>query len=438
LCLALEAIALGAFYLLSAVQPLFLRSLPLCLRRLLSRCGGIGDRRNLASLQSLHLDRRERAKFSRFDVELERTVAHALDLLDVVPDLLEHAMDLPVASLGEGDLVPRIGRVFNQLDSRGRGAHLADASLVLLVDGDAGAQAPKGFLRGLPADLHQVRFGHVERCMREPLGEVAVVGQQQQSLGVVVEPSDREHARADAGNQVHDGGTSFGVGNRADVAARLVQHEIDPGFGAVQQLAAHPNMVDGGIGAGAQFGDGLAVDGDKPAGNQLFGLAARSNSGGGDDLLEAFGRHISIVVAERSPEWRATPNKSIQFRMAGNPITPIDAPRAYGFDLDAEIRALMQAPTNKGRSTRMLVSFPQLRVLLVRMEKASRWDEHIAPGRITIQTLSGHVRLLANGESYDAPPRRLIALGTGIPHDVEAVEPSVFLLTVDRDEPSKK
>ena len=111
----------------------------------------------------------------------------------------------------------------------------------------------------------------------------------------------------------------------------------------------------------------------------------------------------------------------------------MDEPRSYGFDIAAEIDALKHAPTNKGRSTRMLVSFRQLRVLLVHMEKCSRWEEHVAPGRITLQVLRGHVQMDVEGEVVDLPAGRLAALGTRIPHNLNALEQSVFLLTVDRD-----
>ncbi len=111
----------------------------------------------------------------------------------------------------------------------------------------------------------------------------------------------------------------------------------------------------------------------------------------------------------------------------------MDEPRSYGFDIAAEINALQHTPTTKGRSTRMLVSFPQLRVLLVRMEKCSRWEEHVAPGRVTVQVLRGHIEMEVEGELVDLPAGRLAAVGTRVAHNVNALEESVFLLTVDRD-----
>ena len=59
---------------------------------------------------------REVAKLSGLKIEGERAVADALDLLDVVADLLEHAADLAIASFGEGHLEPGIFLVHGKLD----------------------------------------------------------------------------------------------------------------------------------------------------------------------------------------------------------------------------------------------------------------------------------------------------------------------------------
>ncbi len=108
--------------------------------------------------------------------------------------------------------------------------------------------------------------------------------------------------------------------------------------------------------------------------------------------------------------------------------------QTFSFDLAAEIRALQAEPSPVvGRSTRTLVSLPALRVLLVAMKAGARWDEHVAPGRITVQMLVGRIRLSAARRRIEMPAGHLAALGTRVPHDVEAVEESVFLLTVDRD-----
>jgi quercetin dioxygenase-like cupin family protein len=57
-------------------------------------------------------------------------------------------------------------------------------------------------------------------------------------------------------------------------------------------------------------------------------------------------------------------------------------------------------------------------------------EEHQAAGRISVQTLAGHLRLQIAGTSVDLPEGRLASLEPAMPHAVEAVEESAFLLTM--------
>ena len=117
----------------------------------------------------------------------------------------------------------------------------------------------------------------------------------------------------------------------------------------------------------------------------------------------------------------------------GDPNVQADR-RAFSFDLRSEIEALKAEPlTTTGRTTRSLASLPSLRVLLVRMKADSTWQEHTAPGKIIVQTVAGHIRMGAFGQILDMPAGNLVVLDARIPHDVVAIQDSVFLLIVDRD-----
>ena len=56
--------------------------------------------------------------------------------------------------------------------------------------------------------------------------------------------------------------------------------------------------------------------------------------------------------------------------------------------------------------------------------------EHKAEGRISVQVLSGHIRLRASGRTFSLRPGGLLAIDQGVSHDVEALEESAFLLTI--------
>jgi hypothetical protein len=53
---------------------------------------------------------------ARWNIQLQRPVADALDLFHVVPNLLEHAADLAIPAFDQRDFEPRIGSIFNDFD----------------------------------------------------------------------------------------------------------------------------------------------------------------------------------------------------------------------------------------------------------------------------------------------------------------------------------
>src|SRR5580704_12836270 len=64
---------------------------------------------------------RQRAKFSRFDVELERANFCAFDFFDLESDNGEHSADLTVTAFDEHDFVPRIESILDEFDGSGGG-----------------------------------------------------------------------------------------------------------------------------------------------------------------------------------------------------------------------------------------------------------------------------------------------------------------------------
>ena len=67
------------------------------------------------------------------------------------------------------------------------GADLVESAA---VDHDAAAKLVDGLGRGDAGDFDEVGFLHAGGCLGESVGELAVVGHQQQALGEVVEPAD--------------------------------------------------------------------------------------------------------------------------------------------------------------------------------------------------------------------------------------------------------
>lgn len=90
-----------------------------------------------------------------------------------------------------------------------------------------------------------------------------------------------------------------------------------------------------------------------------------------------------------------------------------------------------------GRSSKTLVKYPDLRIVLIAMKSNTRMHEHTAAARISVHSLSGHIRLGLPEQVVDLPAGHLLALDRCVPHDVEATEDSAFLLTLSWPQETK-
>ena len=103
------------------------------------------------------------------------------------------------------------------------------------------------------------------------------------------------------------------------------------------------------------------------------------------------------------------------------------------FDLNAQIEQLKREPAwQNGRNAKTLVKYPDFRIVLMLMKAQTRIEEHHADGRISVQTVAGHIRMHVAGRDFDLPVGHLLALDHEVRHDVEALEDSAFLLTIAR------
>jgi quercetin dioxygenase-like cupin family protein len=101
------------------------------------------------------------------------------------------------------------------------------------------------------------------------------------------------------------------------------------------------------------------------------------------------------------------------------------------FDLTGEIARLHQEPEGKaGQNAKTLVKYDDLRIVLIALKARGSMPVHQTEGRISIQTVTGHVHVRAEGRTFDLPAGRLLALDQAIPHDVEALDESAILLTI--------
>jgi quercetin dioxygenase-like cupin family protein len=105
---------------------------------------------------------------------------------------------------------------------------------------------------------------------------------------------------------------------------------------------------------------------------------------------------------------------------------------ALTFNLATEAEALKEEPPwqQSGHNAKTLIKHPDVRVVLIRLRAGARMQEHKTDQCVTIHTLSGSLRLHLPDRVIDLQTGALIALDHTVVHDVEAVEESVFLLTL--------
>ncbi len=103
------------------------------------------------------------------------------------------------------------------------------------------------------------------------------------------------------------------------------------------------------------------------------------------------------------------------------------------FNLSDELRQLRSEDSwqrETGRSSKTLAKYPDFRIVLVLMKANTQMKEHHADARISIHSLQGRIRIHLPDQKAELPAGELLALDRGIPHDVEAVEESAFLITI--------
>jgi quercetin dioxygenase-like cupin family protein len=102
------------------------------------------------------------------------------------------------------------------------------------------------------------------------------------------------------------------------------------------------------------------------------------------------------------------------------------------FNLAQEIEQLRREEPwpSTGRNAKTMVKHPDFRIVLTVLKANTRVQEHQTAGRISVQTVAGHIRMHVGDKTTDLPQGYLLALDTALPHDVEALEDSAFLLTI--------
>ena len=179
-------------------------------------------------------------------LELQRSHAHAAQLLDRVPEGRQHVANVAVAALAQLHVEERATGVALQDHQLAAGAR----ALARLLAGheDAALQALDVLVVDAAVHHHFVALGHLEARVREAVGECAVVGHEEEARALGVEASHREEPRVRRMlHQVHRERPPLGVAVGAQVALGLEEHHVDVALGRLDAAAIHADVVLGGI-----------------------------------------------------------------------------------------------------------------------------------------------------------------------------------------------
>ncbi|HEV2205573.1 MAG TPA: hypothetical protein VGR36_03480, partial [Candidatus Acidoferrales bacterium] len=100
-------------------------------------------------------------------------------------------------------------------------------------------------------------------------------------------------------------------------------------------------------------------------------------------------------------------------------------------DLNREIEQLRsEGRWQSGHTAKTLAKYPDFRVVLVVIRQGGRLEKHRTEGRIAVHTLDGRIRFSTGERSLELAAGQMLMLEHDIPHDVEGVVDSAFLLTV--------
>src|SRR5438552_4610779 len=260
--------------------------------------------------------------------QLERTVGHPDQPVHLEAEMRQHVAHLAVLAPADREHQPDIGALV-ALQRR------IDRTVFDAVDLDAVLQLVELRLRHLAVGADAITAQPAGIGQFEHAREPAVVGQQQQALGVEIEPADRDQPRQAFRQMVEHRGPPFGVGMRRHQAARLVIEKQPRALARWQWLAVnHDDIVRRDIERWRI--DHAAVDGDAPLHNPLFGVAARGKACARHRLGDALAGllrlrflagsapveiRLALAIAAAPTERRALgKNPAVVFTIAAGPI----------------------------------------------------------------------------------------------------------------------
>jgi quercetin dioxygenase-like cupin family protein len=106
-------------------------------------------------------------------------------------------------------------------------------------------------------------------------------------------------------------------------------------------------------------------------------------------------------------------------------MAPVDLHKA-ALDFIAEVSAAQE------RKKKTLIDTADLQVFLLYIRENGEVPAHRTKGEITVQILTGNIRMGVDGSEYPMSAGCLLPIGSNVPHQLRAEEDSVCLVTMAR------
>ncbi len=148
------------------------------------------------------------------------------------------------------------------------------------------SKLPKSFRGRNACDLTSIASNHFKLRMRQMLREIAIVGDQQQTFGVLIESTDGKQSLILNRHKIHSSRTTLWIAVRAENALGLVDQKVSKPR-RTKSLHIEPNVVLLRINGSCRIKHDFAIDGDSSRANVLFAVTTRIDSGHRQKLLQA-------------------------------------------------------------------------------------------------------------------------------------------------------
>ena len=96
-------------------------------------------------------------------------------------------------------------------------------------------------------------------------------------------------------------------------------------------------------------------------------------------------------------------------------------------DLSSEV----DVPRN-GTLSRVMHQDDRMRLVLFAFDAGQELTEHRSASAAIVQVVSGRLKFIASGETHDLQPGGWLYMSSGEDHALEAIEPTLMLLTLLR------